>query len=345
MLDSNLKQQLKTHLERISRPVELVADLDTSPASATMLALLEDLVALSGQISLRTRTAIGGEAAGGSDGSLAGRRRNAGIAGAVVPGEPGGRRHGYPLRWRSDRPRIHLAGSGAASRRRSPSQDHAGNRAAHRDARQGPGLRSLHLAQLPQLPGRRPGAEPDGGAEPPRPQHDDRWGGIPAAGRVEEDHGRASRLPERPAIRPGQDDGRGNPGEDRHQRCGPRSGDARRQGAVRRAGGRRRASRGFRGHLCRTQGHSHRRRGRTFRRPGPGHDGNRELHLRDAHRGTQARCRARGACQDLRRGRDEPAARHATPAGGRERPPDRESRERRESAQPRRRACDRRPLA
>jgi alkyl hydroperoxide reductase subunit F len=68
VLDPNLKQQLKAHLGRISRPVELVADLDSSKASETMLAMLEDLASLSTQIVLRTRTA----AAGGSDGGMSG---------------------------------------------------------------------------------------------------------------------------------------------------------------------------------------------------------------------------------------------------------------------------------
>ncbi len=72
MLDSNLKQQLKAHLERISRPVELIADLDASNASATMLALLEELASLSDQVRLRTRTESGDEAAGGSEGGSQG---------------------------------------------------------------------------------------------------------------------------------------------------------------------------------------------------------------------------------------------------------------------------------
>ncbi len=56
MLDADLKQQLKTHLERISRPVELVADLDSSDSSSEMLGLLEEVASLSGQIALRIRT-------------------------------------------------------------------------------------------------------------------------------------------------------------------------------------------------------------------------------------------------------------------------------------------------
>ena len=53
MLDSNLKDQLRTYLERVTQPIELVASLDDRPASAEMKALLEDVAALSDKISLR----------------------------------------------------------------------------------------------------------------------------------------------------------------------------------------------------------------------------------------------------------------------------------------------------
>jgi NADH-dependent peroxiredoxin subunit F len=43
MLDTNLKAQLAGYLERISQPVEIVASLDDSPASAEMSALLKDI--------------------------------------------------------------------------------------------------------------------------------------------------------------------------------------------------------------------------------------------------------------------------------------------------------------
>ena len=53
MLDAHLKSQLKTYLERITLPVELVASLDDRPASAEMHALLDDIVALSDKVHLR----------------------------------------------------------------------------------------------------------------------------------------------------------------------------------------------------------------------------------------------------------------------------------------------------
>jgi NADH-dependent peroxiredoxin subunit F len=55
MLDANLKQQLQTYLERVTQPIEIVASLDDSEASVEMLALLEDIAALSGLITLQPR--------------------------------------------------------------------------------------------------------------------------------------------------------------------------------------------------------------------------------------------------------------------------------------------------
>jgi alkyl hydroperoxide reductase subunit F len=55
MLDANLKAQLKSYLERVTRPIEIVASLDDGAKSQEMLALLNDVVAsLSSQISLNT---------------------------------------------------------------------------------------------------------------------------------------------------------------------------------------------------------------------------------------------------------------------------------------------------
>lgn len=43
MLDTNTKEQLKGYLQRISQPVEIVASLDDTPASAEMRELLQDI--------------------------------------------------------------------------------------------------------------------------------------------------------------------------------------------------------------------------------------------------------------------------------------------------------------
>ena len=55
MLEESLKTQLQAYLERLARPVHLVASLDDGDSSAEMLALLQDIEALSEKISLETR--------------------------------------------------------------------------------------------------------------------------------------------------------------------------------------------------------------------------------------------------------------------------------------------------
>lgn len=60
MLDDAMKSQLKTYLEKLVRPVEITAFADDSPKSAEMMALLNELVTLSGEISV-TEQDSGGE--------------------------------------------------------------------------------------------------------------------------------------------------------------------------------------------------------------------------------------------------------------------------------------------
>ncbi|MCU1485120.1 MAG: alkyl hydroperoxide reductase [Actinomycetia bacterium] len=55
MLDPALAAQLKTHLEKVTRPVELVASLDDSPKSAELLELLTEIASLSDEITLVRR--------------------------------------------------------------------------------------------------------------------------------------------------------------------------------------------------------------------------------------------------------------------------------------------------
>ncbi|KQW27104.1 MULTISPECIES: alkyl hydroperoxide reductase subunit F [Pseudomonas] len=52
MLDANLKTQLKSYLERVTQPIEIVASLDDGAKSQEMLALLQDVASLSHQITL-----------------------------------------------------------------------------------------------------------------------------------------------------------------------------------------------------------------------------------------------------------------------------------------------------
>src|SRR5574343_404594 len=53
MLDATIKSQLKAYLERLQRPIELVATLDDSAKGQEMRALLNDIVECSDKVSLR----------------------------------------------------------------------------------------------------------------------------------------------------------------------------------------------------------------------------------------------------------------------------------------------------
>jgi alkyl hydroperoxide reductase subunit F len=55
MLDAALKAQLKTTLERLQRPIELIASVDDGPKSAELLALLADIAACSPRVSVVQR--------------------------------------------------------------------------------------------------------------------------------------------------------------------------------------------------------------------------------------------------------------------------------------------------
>ena len=50
MLDANLTAQLRTHLERLTLPIELVASIDDSPKSAQLRDLLDEIAQLSPMI-------------------------------------------------------------------------------------------------------------------------------------------------------------------------------------------------------------------------------------------------------------------------------------------------------
>ena len=52
MLDNELKTQLKAYLERLQRPIELVAAADDSEASREMLSLLDDIASQSSQVTV-----------------------------------------------------------------------------------------------------------------------------------------------------------------------------------------------------------------------------------------------------------------------------------------------------
>ena len=53
MLDNNIKTQLRTYLEKLQQPIELIASLDGSGKAQEMLALLQDIAELSARVSVR----------------------------------------------------------------------------------------------------------------------------------------------------------------------------------------------------------------------------------------------------------------------------------------------------
>src|SRR3546814_14244380 len=54
MLDANLKTQLQAYLEKVTRPIEIVASVDDGETSKEMLELPEELDAMSDKIALLT---------------------------------------------------------------------------------------------------------------------------------------------------------------------------------------------------------------------------------------------------------------------------------------------------
>jgi alkyl hydroperoxide reductase subunit F len=56
MLDASLKEQLQAYLQRVVKPIELVASLDGSPTSREMQELLHEIAALSDKITVVERT-------------------------------------------------------------------------------------------------------------------------------------------------------------------------------------------------------------------------------------------------------------------------------------------------
>ena len=57
MLDTAIRTQLAAYLERLQRPIELIATLDTSAKSQEMRGLLDDIAALSSKVTVRFRNA------------------------------------------------------------------------------------------------------------------------------------------------------------------------------------------------------------------------------------------------------------------------------------------------
>ena len=300
MLDDNLKAQLKAYLERVKLPFTITASLDEGASSQEMHEFLQDIVGLTDKITLKT------------DGTDA-RRPSF----ALAPARRGG---AHPLRRHPHGPRVHLAGARAAAGRRPSAQDRAGADRPDQGPRRRAALRDLHEPHLPQLPGRGPGVEPAGRAQPAHQERGHRRRPVPGGGRAPAGAGRADGVPQRPAFRPGPDGSRRDRQEARHRLGRARRRQAGRQGRVRRADRRRRPRGRGRGRVRGAQGHPHRPAGRAHGRPDHGHHEHRELHLGAGDRRPEVRRGAGEPRQALRRRHHEPAARHAAAARRRRRP-------------------------
>ncbi len=99
MLDTNMKTQLKAYLEKLTKPVELIATLDDSAKSAEIKELLAEIAELSDKVTFK------------EDNTLAVRKPSFLITNPV------------PTRAAfcglAAGPRVYLAGAGAAVDRRS----------------------------------------------------------------------------------------------------------------------------------------------------------------------------------------------------------------------------------
>ncbi|MEN1963890.1 hypothetical protein P4906_02440 [Escherichia coli] len=95
MLDTNMKTQLKAYLEKLTKPVELIATLDDSAKSAEIKELLAEIAELSDKVTFK------------EDNSLPVRKPSFLITNPRF--QPGATFCRLPAG-----PRVHLAGTGAA---------------------------------------------------------------------------------------------------------------------------------------------------------------------------------------------------------------------------------------
>jgi alkyl hydroperoxide reductase subunit AhpF len=294
MLEANLKTQLKGYLERLTQPVEIIASVDDSDKSREMLELLNDIVSLSPLVTLDRRVTMTQVKP-----SFALRRAGQRAARAL---------RGLPMGHEFTSLVLALLQAGG-----HPPKATRGARADPR-ARRRIQVRDLRVADLPELPGRGPGAELMAVVNPQI--HHTMIDGALFQDEVE--RARSWRCPT--VFLNGQPFGQGRMELEEivaklDTGAAARDAAARRQGALRRAGRRRRPGRRGGRDLRGAQGHSHRHRGRALGRPAAGYRGHRELHLGEGDRGPQARHRSRAAREALRRRRHESAARRGAGPG------------------------------
>jgi hypothetical protein len=206
MLDANIKTQLAAYLEKLQAPS------NSSPRSTTAMPR-----ARCASCCRHRRTVAQGRRAHRWQATPASRRS---------PSAARARRRASALpasRWATSSPRWCWPCCRPAAIRPRSMPAVIEQIKAHRPLP----LRDLHLAVLPQLPGRGAGAQPDGRAEPRRRERDDRRRPVPGRSECTPDHGRADRDAERRTLRPGPHDHRGNPRQGGYRRLCPRRRKAR----------------------------------------------------------------------------------------------------------------------
>ena len=187
MLDANLDHdQLKTHLEKVTRPIELVASLDDGPKSTDLWS------------SWRDRRAVA-TTSPSSDVDDDDRRPSFAIN--RVGTDVSVRFAGIPLGHEFTSLVLALLQVGG-----HPSTASAETVRPDRGARRRLPLRDLLLALLPELPRRRAGAQPDERAQPAHHPRRHRRRPVPGRGRRAPGDGRPDRVPQRRAVRPGPHD-------------------------------------------------------------------------------------------------------------------------------------------
>jgi len=143
MLDDSLKSQLQSYLERLQRPVEILASLDESAGSKEMLELLNDIAALSPLLTLEVRR---------DDEEI---------------------KPSFALRGMGDEARVRFAGVPMGHEFTSLvlALLQTGGHPPKADAKTLDQVRDVRVAELPKLPGRRAGAQSDVGDEPAGAPH------------------------------------------------------------------------------------------------------------------------------------------------------------------------------
>jgi alkyl hydroperoxide reductase subunit F len=163
MLDAQLKTQLQAYLERLRSPIELVASLDEGEASREMRELLDEIASLSMLITVEPR-----------------RRRSRRPSFVDPPRRQRrlGAFAGMPLGHEFTSLVLALLQVGGHPPK---VEDEVLEQARALD---GDYLfETYRLAVVPELPGRRAGAEPDERAQPARPPRRDRRRAVPGRGR------------------------------------------------------------------------------------------------------------------------------------------------------------------